>query len=785
MYALARHLGLPAAIAERDPTTETFSLPQTQEEFYFGHPYDRMDLLVHGVEEGIAPADLAPLVGLDADGVASAYDEVRARAHRDGVPARERAHHRHRRIEPPGRPLTCAASRASCTPIRRARSTSSTLRRMAGAIRHRGPDGYGIASGGGVGLVSTRLAIFDIPSGWQPMQGAHRDTVMVYNGEVFNHYELAQGARGPGRALPHDAATPRSCCACSTATAREALHRCNGQWGIAHLDRPSRTLTLMRDRFGVRPLHYATLPDGGIVFSSEVKGILASGLVEAVPDLEGIDEVFTFWAARPPRCAFKGIRLLPPGHLLVWRDGEIVEERPWWEPRYAVDAPEPAPEELGELLRDSVRLRLRADVPVGCYLSGGLDSSLTTALAVEQTDHQLRTFSLAFRDPLFDESAFQRQVAEELGTQHHVIEIGPEEITDAFQDVMRHLETPVIRSAGVPLYLLARSTREQGITVVATGEGADELYWGYDLFKEAKVRAFCARDPDAAWRASLFDRMYPYFALDRRAAAASPGAASSSTPARPAIRSSRTRRASPRRPASSRSTRATRARRLAGVDPLERLRDDLPEEFGAHERARARRLPRADDAARQPPAGRAGRPRRHGARHRGALPVPRPPRLRALRRDAPARQAGRAAREDRDPPRGRRGRAADRRRSARSSRTARPRPRRSSPTSPSGSTERLSPEAVRAVGIFDERAVAGLVRRCRAGRATGFRENMALMGVLSTQIWHEAFCAGGHALPRGDRRSRACTSASSYPYGWVAPPSPIGGWHFAPHHRPW
>ena len=198
----------------------------------------------------------------------------------------------------------------------------------------------------------------------------------------------------------------------------------------------------MRDRFGVRPLHYALLPDGGIVFSSEVKGILASGLVEAVPDLEGIDEVFTFWAARPPRCAFKGIRLLPPGHLLVWRDGEIVEERPWWEPRYAVDAPPPPAEELGELLRDSVRLRLRADVPVGCYLSGGLDSSLTTALAVEQTDHQLRTFSLAFRDPLFDESAFQRQVAEELGTQHHVIEIGPEEITDAFQDVMRHLETP-------------------------------------------------------------------------------------------------------------------------------------------------------------------------------------------------------------------------------------------------------------------------------------------------------------------------------------------------------
>ena len=535
----------------------------------------------------------------------------------------------------------------------------STLRRMAGAIRHRGPDGYGIASGGGAGLVSTRLAIFDIPSGWQPMQGAHRDTVMVYNGEVFNHYELRKELEAQGERFRTTSDT-EILLRLLDRDGPEALHRCNGQWGIAHLDRPSRTLTLMRDRFGVRPLHYATLPDGGIVFSSEVKGILASGLVEAVPDLEGIDEVFTFWAARPPRCAFKGIRLLPPGHLLVWRDGEIVEERPWWEPRYAVDAPEPAPEALGELLRDSVRLRLRADVPVGCYLSGGLDSSLTTALAVEQTDHQLRTFSLAFRDPLFDESAFQRQVAEELGTQHHVIEIGPEEITDAFQDVMRHLETPVIRSAGVPLYLLARSTREQGITVVATGEGADELYWGYDLFKEAKVRAFCARDPDAAWRASLFDRMYPYFAstggrrgeswrrffLDAgpatRSALLAPDAHRRHLRRQVALLGRHARGAGRRRPA-----RAPARRPPRGVRP--------------HERARARRLPRADHAARQPPAGRAGRPRRHGARHRGALPVPRPPRLRALGRDAPARQDGRAAREDRHPPRRRRGRAADRR----------------------------------------------------------------------------------------------------------------------------
>ena len=130
---------------------------------------------------------------------------------------------------------------------------------MAGAIRHRGPDGYGIASGGGAGLVSTRLAIFDIPSGWQPMQGAHRDTVMVYNGEVFNHYELRQELEAQGERFRTTSDT-EILLRLLDRDGPEALHRCNGQWGIAHLDRPTRTLTLMRDRFGVRPLHYATPP---------------------------------------------------------------------------------------------------------------------------------------------------------------------------------------------------------------------------------------------------------------------------------------------------------------------------------------------------------------------------------------------------------------------------------------------------------------------------------------------------------------------------------------------
>ena len=338
----------------------------------------------------------------------------------------------------------------------------------------------------------------------------------------------------------------------------------------------------MRDRFGVRPLHYAPLPDGGIVFSSEVKGILASGLVEAVPDLEGIDEVFTFWAARPPRCAFQGIRLLPPGHLLVWRDGEIVEETPWWEPRYAVDAPEPAPEELGELLRDS-RAAAAARRRPGRLLPLGRPRLEPDDGARRRADRPPAAHVLARlpRPAVRRVARFQRQVAEELGTQHHVIEIGPEEITDAFQDVMRHLETPVIRSAGVPLLPAGALDARAGHHGGRDGRGRRRAVLGLRPLQGgqgARVLRRATPTPPGARRCSTACiRTSPRPA----AAAASPGGASSWTPGRPddPLFSHQTRIAATSGVKSlySGDTRAA----LAGVDPLERLRDDLPRSSGA------------------------------------------------------------------------------------------------------------------------------------------------------------------------------------------------------------
>jgi asparagine synthase (glutamine-hydrolysing) len=292
------------------------------------------------------------------------------------------------------------------------------------------------------------------------------------------------------------------------------VQRLNGQWAFAIWDATERRLFLSRDRLGVRPLFYTQIDDT-FLFASEIKALIACPEVPREMDLCALDQIFTFWVTLPPRTAFKNVWQLPPGHSMLVQNGRTRTWR-YWELKYCPagdrsDAgAERLTEELLSLLLDATRIRLRSDVPVGAYLSGGLDSTLITALVKQCAGDKLRTFSVGFNDPDFDESPYQREASEYLDTQHSAVTCGYEDICEAFPKVVWHAEQPVLRTAPAPLYLLARLVRASNFKVVLTGEGSDEVFGGYDIFKEAKIRRYWARNLASTRRPMLLKRLYPY-----------------------------------------------------------------------------------------------------------------------------------------------------------------------------------------------------------------------------------------------------------------------------------
>ncbi|MFU8773076.1 MAG: asparagine synthase (glutamine-hydrolyzing), partial [Anaerolineales bacterium] len=301
----------------------------------------------------------------------------------------------------------------------------------------------------------------------------------------------------------------------------DCLQYLNGQFSIAIWDEREQSLFLGRDRLGVRPLFY-TVSGDSLIFASEIKALLADRRVQASIDPTALDQIFTYWSPLSPRTVFENIREIPPAHYLQARPGDIQIKR-YWQLQFPFDpkhngAASPRHihqiadylDELRELLVDATRIRLRADVPVGAYLSGGLDSSLTAAIIRKFTSNRLDTFSISFEDADFDESPFQRKMASLLGTDHHVVHASNKDISRVFPDVIWHTEVPVLRTSPVPLFLLSRLVRENGYKVVVTGEGADEFLAGYNIFKEAKIRRFWARQPDSHGRPLLLSRLYPY-----------------------------------------------------------------------------------------------------------------------------------------------------------------------------------------------------------------------------------------------------------------------------------
>jgi len=390
----------------------------------------------------------------------------------------------------------------------------SVVKQMTLALRHRGPDELAVYASEGVGLGHARLSIVDLSGGGQPMANEDQTLWITFNGEIYNHLELRPELERAGHRFETH---------CDTEVILHAYEewgtacvgRFNGQFAFAIWDSYRRTLFMARDHLGVRPLYY--MEDGRrLLFASEVKSIFAANGARPRIDPAGLDEVFTFWSVIAPRTVFENVRQLPPGHHLVATEQGLKIEK-FWDLDFSVEEgpAEAEPEDYyaeglrNELIR-ATRLRLRADVPVAAYLSGGLDSSFTTAIAKEYTGAPLTTFSIRFADADFDEGDEQNAMVAHLGVDHRSTMVTRSGIATGFPQAVWHAETPILRTAPVPLYHLAHMVRENGVKVVITGEGADEMLGGYNIFKEAKIRRFWAREPDSPFRPLLLSRLYPY-----------------------------------------------------------------------------------------------------------------------------------------------------------------------------------------------------------------------------------------------------------------------------------
>lgn len=383
---------------------------------------------------------------------------------------------------------------------------------MLDAIRHRGPDDCGVFVDDQVGIGSARLSIIDIEGGHQPISNEDHSLWVAFNGEIYNYLELRSELIAKGHVFRTHSDTEVLVHLYEENEA-DWLLRLNGQFAIALWDGRQHKLILARDRLGIRPIYY-TIKGSFLLFGSEAKALFAHPGIEAEIDAISLAQVFTFWTTLSPRSAFHDVQSISPGHYAVIKDGTMsvhaywqLDMMPKFEPPKSLDE---AAHHLRWLLDDAIRLRLRSDVPVGAYLSGGLDSSTITVLTSRRSQTRLKTFSIAFGDKLFDESRYQTSINEYLSVENDSIYCTFKDIGDTFPDVVRFCEMPLLRTAPVPMFLLSKLVREHGFKVVLTGEGADELFGGYDIFKEMKIRRFWARQPASALRPLLLRRLYPY-----------------------------------------------------------------------------------------------------------------------------------------------------------------------------------------------------------------------------------------------------------------------------------
>jgi asparagine synthase (glutamine-hydrolysing) len=388
----------------------------------------------------------------------------------------------------------------------------ASLKAMVQSVRNRGPDESGVYIDDYAGLGHCRLSIVGLAGGGQPIHDEDKTLWIVFNGEIYNYIELREGLLRRGHRF-YTSTDTEVIVHLFQERGRRCVEDFNGQFAFAIWDPKKKELFLARDRLGVRPLHFAVY-DGVFLFASEIKSILALPGMPHELDILALDQVFTFWTTLPGKTLFKNILELMPGHTLSVAGGSLKAHKYWDIPLYPRDAQSKLPlarmaADVQDLLIDSIRIRLRADVTVGTYLSGGLDSSGITSLVVRNFNSNVRTFGITFEDDRFDESRYQRLMVEYLSVNHSEVAATNNKIRENFGQVIWHAEKPLLRTAPVPLFLLSRLVHESNVKVVLTGEGADEFFGGYDIFREALARRFWARNTDSRFRYLLVEGLYP------------------------------------------------------------------------------------------------------------------------------------------------------------------------------------------------------------------------------------------------------------------------------------
>jgi len=390
---------------------------------------------------------------------------------------------------------------------------SGLLTAMNDSLAHRGPDGDDIYLKEGIGLGHRRLSIIDLAGGAQPMFNEDHSVAVVYNGEIYNFKELVQELRDRGHRF-------RSVCDTEVIVhaweewGADCVRRFRGMFAFALWDSNTETLFLARDRLGIKPLYYAALPDDRVIFGSEMKALLCDPALEREFDIEGIEEYFAFGYVPDPKTIYRSVHKLPPAHTLVWqRSKPQPAPQRYWEITFQANhrmKEEDACVELRERMSEAVKIRLMADVPLGAFLSGGVDSSSVVSMMAEHSTTPVNTCSIGFDVPDFDEAAYAEMVARHLHTAHRSRQVAADSF-DLIQDMSKFYDEPFADSSAMPTYQVCRLAREN-VTVALSGDGGDEAFAGYRRYRwhhyEEKVRGLLPgplRQPVF----SLLGRAYP------------------------------------------------------------------------------------------------------------------------------------------------------------------------------------------------------------------------------------------------------------------------------------